>query len=66
MQRNESLEYIRPSQAHLFGISRALLYTWLREGKVKSFSPLRVGNTRGPRLVSVASLKAAIEGSTEK
>lgn len=62
MQTSDTLEYIRPSQAPRFGISRALLYEWIAEGKVKGFQVKRRGNVRGPRLISVESLRAAIEG----
>ena len=65
IQKSETLEYIRPAQAPLFGISRALLYEWIRDGRVKSFQPCRKGNVRGPRLVSTSSLRMAIEGSGE-
>lgn len=62
MQTHNDIEYIRPSQVGRFGISRALLYEWISEGRVKSFSPTRKGNVRGPRLVSVESIRQCIEG----
>ena len=60
---NQEPEYIRPAQAPLYGISRSLLCEWIKEGRVKSFSPRRKGNIRGPRLVSVESLRKCIEGA---
>lgn len=62
---SDAQEYIRPSQIARFGISRSLLYEWMRDGTVRSFSPKRKGNIRGPRLVSVESIRAAIESQPE-
>jgi len=59
-------EYLRPGQVPgRFNISRSLLYEWIAEGRVKSFQVRRTGNVRGPRLVSVESIRQAIEGSRE-
>lgn len=54
-------EYVRPSGAPRFGISRALMYQWLQDGKVKGFRPKCRGKQQGPCLISVKSIRDYIE-----
>jgi predicted site-specific integrase-resolvase len=59
-------EFIRPSQAHLFGVSKGTIYNWMKDGTIKNVVVRRPGNTRGARLISVESLRQYLAGCPEK
>lgn len=58
----EPLRWLRVEEAaRTRGISRSLLYEFLRDGKIKSSLLRKTGNARGIRLISAESLDAYIE-----
>ena len=58
----EPLRWLRVEEAaRTRGISRSLLYEFLRDGKIKSSLLRKKGNVRGIRLISAESLDAYIE-----
>jgi hypothetical protein len=59
-------EYIRPSQAPRYGISRSTAYNWVADGLVTTKLVRRPGNAKGIRLISVSSLRKFIEGCPSK
>jgi len=54
--------YIRPAQGPLYGVSRATIYNWIRDGLLKTTLVRRPGNKGGVRLIEVASLEKLISG----
>jgi hypothetical protein len=53
------MTYLRPDQVPLrYPFSRALVYQWLNDGKIKSVLIPGPGGVRGIRLISVASIEA--------
>jgi hypothetical protein len=64
VQKNtiEPLRWLRVEEAvRTRGISRSLLYEFIRDGKVKSSLLRKKGNVRGIRLISAESLDSYIE-----
>ena len=58
----EPLRWLRVEEAaRTRGISRSILYEFIRDGKVKSSLLRKKGNVRGIRLISAESLDAYIE-----
>lgn len=55
-------EWLRiPQATQVFGIGRSKLYELISEGKIKSVSLRKRGQTSGTRLISYDSLAAYIE-----
>ncbi len=58
----EPVRWLRVEQAcRTVNVSRALLYEWIRDGKIKSAALRREGNSRGLRLINAESLNQYIE-----
>ena len=55
-------EWLRVSEAcHLARVSKPVLYGWINEGLIKSFSNRARGQIKGTRLISIDSLRAFLE-----
>jgi hypothetical protein len=54
--------FIRPAQGPIYGVSRATIYNWIRDGLLKTTLVRRPGNKGGVRLIEVASLEKLISG----
>jgi hypothetical protein len=60
-------EWIRPAGVQPFcGIGRSVLFKLIRDGEIKSVVLRRKGAKKGCRLISVASLRAYINGMEAK
>lgn len=56
-------EFVRPGDMYsVFGIGRTHSYQLMEEGKIKSVSLREPGSARGIRLISVASVRAFLNG----
>ena len=60
MSPKQIQRYIRPAQGLLYGVSRATIYNWIRDGLLKTTVVRRPGNRSGVRLVDVNSLEKLI------
>lgn len=49
----------------LFGFSRSSLYELIKEGKIRSISVRKKGNTRGRRLFDLESIRAYLNSITD-
>jgi hypothetical protein len=66
MISNEDIEYIRPSDARRFGLSRSSLYNLIADGKIQCRLIRRPGFKRPMRLIKAQELREFIEGCIEK
>ena len=66
MQTTPKPDYIRPSGAPKYGVSRSTAYNLMRAGLIKSRVIKLPGRQRGFRLIEVASLLQYIESSPEE
>jgi hypothetical protein len=53
--------YIRPADAHIYGLSRSTLYNLIRDGLVRTAVIRRPGTRLGIRLVDAESLERLIQ-----